>query len=145
MIQGLDEPGEDHAVSSVPNAVVAFNPVLDTTEKGYGVNRVGQDRKTEISPCHRVKPGLPPMLVLHGTADKTVPFENARRFTDLMTEAGNRCELEAFEGAGHGFFNSTFFRPQTKNTQVYDACMSRTYAFLESLGYLPVERGVEPR
>lgn len=78
------------AVSSAPNAMILFNPVVDTTEKGYGVGSVGHHRKTEISPCHHVRNGLPPTLLSHGTADGTVPFENAERFARLMQEAGNR-------------------------------------------------------
>ncbi|NIQ76054.1 MAG: prolyl oligopeptidase family serine peptidase, partial [Nitrospinaceae bacterium] len=59
-------------------------------------------------PCHHVRPGLPPTLVFHGTADKTVPFENAERFTRLMNESGNICELVPFEGRNHGFFNGVY-------------------------------------
>ena len=136
LIQGGEQDGEDHAVSSVPDAVVAFNPVLDTTARGFGLKRVGKDRQFEVSPCHQVQPGLVPMLVLHGTADKTVPFENAQRFARQMQEAGNRCELLSFEGEGHGFFNSAFFRPKIKDTVLYDQGMSATVAFLASLGYV---------
>jgi len=104
LVKGHGEPGEDLAVSSVPNAMVLFNPVLDTTEKGFGLSKVGEARKTEISPCHQVRKGEPPTVVFHGTADKTVPFENAERFVRLMKEAGNDCTLEAFKDRNHGFF-----------------------------------------
>jgi len=135
-IEGHEEEGEDVKVSSVPNAMILYNPVVDTTEKGLGVDRVGQDRKTEISPCHHVRAGLAPTLILHGTADKTVPFENAERFTKLMKEAGNRCELESFEGQGHGFFNGVFFRPKTKDTTHYQRGMKASVDFLQSLGFI---------
>jgi predicted esterase len=49
-------------------------------------------------------------LNFHGTNDTTVPFENAERFTRLMNEAGNDCELVTIDGVGHGFFNGDFFR-----------------------------------
>ena len=104
VIDGHNEPGEDLRVSSKPNAMVLFNPVLDTTEKGYGLEKVGEPRKTEISPCHHIRSGIPPVIVFHGTADQTVPFENAERFARLMTEAGNDCTLEAFKERDHGFF-----------------------------------------
>lgn len=139
VIRGEEEHEEDPGVSSVPDAVVAFNPVLDTTAKGYGLGRVGKDRQFDISPCHHVQPGMAPTLVLHGTADKTVPFENAQRFARLMNQAGNRCDLAAYEGAGHGFFNSTSFRPSIKDSAVYDRCMETTVAFLMTLGYIDAQ------
>jgi hypothetical protein len=35
--------------------MVLFNPVLDTTEKGYGMTKVGENHKTDVSPNHHVK------------------------------------------------------------------------------------------
>lgn len=104
VIEQHEEPGEDLAVSSVPDAMILFNPVIDTTAKGYGASKV-KGRETEISPCHHVRPDLPPTLIFHGTADTTVPFENIERFQRLMREAGNVCEVMPFEGKAHGFFN----------------------------------------
>ncbi|MFG0253933.1 MAG: alpha/beta hydrolase [Rhodopirellula sp. JB053] len=136
VIEGLDEPTENASVSSIPDAMVLYNPVIDTTAKGHGLTRVGEDRQTEISPCHHVREGLPPTLILHGTNDTTVPYENAERFTRLMNEAGNRCELVSFSGQGHGFFNSKSFRPRTKDISHYERAMKSTEQFLESLGFL---------
>ncbi|RYG62664.1 alpha/beta hydrolase, partial [bacterium] len=49
IILGLDEKGEDLKVSSVPNALVLYNPVVDTSPEGFGNKRL-QDRWREISP-----------------------------------------------------------------------------------------------
>ncbi|MEP2777595.1 MAG: alpha/beta hydrolase [Luteolibacter sp.] len=136
LIIGHENEDEDLSVSSVPNAMVLYNPVLDTTAKGYGKKSVTPEREEEISPCHHVKAGLPPTLVLHGTADSTVPFENAERFARLMKDAGNNCELIPFEGQEHGFFNSLFFRPNTKDLAPYEKAMKDTENFLSALGYL---------
>jgi acetyl esterase len=135
VIVGLEAKGEDLSVSSVPNAMVLYNPVLDTTKKGYGLKQVTEARKTEVSLTHQVRPNVVPSIVFHGTGDTTVPFENAERFTRLMTKAGNRCELKAFEGQGHGFFNSTFFQAKRK-TVTYDQIINDTVTFLSSLGYI---------
>jgi acetyl esterase len=134
VIEGHDEPGEDLGISSVPNAMILSNPVIDTTEAGYGISKVGEGRKTEISPCHQVRKGLPPTMVVHGTADTTVPFENAERFTKLMNEAGNVCVLVPFEGKQHGFFNGSFFRARNGDGD-YDIIMGKSLDFLSKQGF----------
>ncbi|MBU2950387.1 alpha/beta hydrolase fold domain-containing protein [Tamlana agarivorans] len=131
-IEGYDEVGEDLSISSKPNAMILYNPVLDTTEKGYGLAKVGESRKTDISPNHHIKKGMVPTLICHGKADKTVPFENAERFYSAMKEAGNTCQLEAFEAKGHGFFNSSFFRGNKADKIVYTELMQKSYAFLKA-------------
>ncbi len=133
VIEGLDNSYEDLSVSSVPNAVVGYNPVFDTTEKGYGHKKV-KGRETEISPCHQVQKNMPPMLLFHGKEDTTVPYENAQRFYNKMLEAGNDCELVSFEHVGHGFFNGHFFRKQ--GDLYFNQCMYDTDVFLTRLGYL---------
>ena len=133
---------DDTRVSSVPNAMILFNPVLDTTSKGYGSGRFTDQQQTELSPCHHVRPGLPPTLLFHGTADKTVPFENAERFDKLMREAGNQCRLGPFEGQGHGFFNAPTFRPGPQAEEFSDRTMQESVRFLIQLGY-PVEPTTE--
>ena len=134
LINGLENADENLSVSSVPNAVVAYNPVSDTTEKGYGAKKVA-GRETEISPTHQVKKNMPPMLIFHGTKDKTVPFENAERFTRLMKEAGNDCELVAIKDVDHGAFNGDFFRNGTGN-KYYNLTTYKTDVFLEKLCFL---------
>ncbi|BAX78811.1 hypothetical protein ALGA_0417 [Labilibaculum antarcticum] len=134
VVNGLENPNEDLSISSVPNAVIGYNPVYDTTDKGYGHKKVA-GRETEISPCHQVKKNMPPMLLFHGKEDKTVPFENANRFRTLMKEAGNSIELIAIGDVGHGFFNGDFFRKGTGN-KYFNLTMYDTDLFLAKMGYL---------
>lgn len=116
--------------------MLLFNPVIDTTEKGYGMKKVGEHRKTEISPCNNIVSGIPPTLIIHGTADKTVPYENAERFTKLMNEKGNTCKLIPFEGKGHGFFNGSFFRKKKTDT-VFNITTEKSMEFLEKYKFMP--------
>ena len=136
IIEGHENKNEDLSVSSVPNAMVLFNPVLDTTKNGYGAKRFTPERQTEISPNHHVQAGVAPTILFHGTADKTVPFENAETFAKLMKEAGNNCELISFEGKGHGFFNGKFFRPKTKDTSGYEQSVKESLEFLTKHGFV---------
>jgi len=128
------EKGKNLKTSSKPNAMILYNPVIDTTEKGYGLKKVGEKRKEEISPCHHIVKGIVPTLIFHGTADKTVPFENAERFTKSMKRKGNHCLLVPFEGKGHGFFNSKNFRPKSDNKD-FDITITESLKFLTELGF----------
>jgi acetyl esterase/lipase len=139
IIEDCEEAGEDLSVSSLPNAMILFNPVLDTTTQGYGASRFQPEQQTALSPNHHIRSGIVPTLLCHGTADETVPFENAERFARLMKEAGNDCRLVSFEGQDHGFFNGQFFRPKTKDLAPYEQCMNDSAAFLRELGFLQSE------
>ena len=134
LIEGCEEAGENQWISSIPNAMILFNPVLDTTNNGYGVNSFKLDQQTELSPCHHIRKGIVPTIIFHGTADRTVPFENASRFTKLMQDAGNQCVLVPFEGKDHGFFNRTL--KINSDETCYEATMKYIVEFLIANGYL---------
>jgi acetyl esterase/lipase len=139
-IEGFDEPGEDTSASSLPNALVLFNPALVLAHV-EGLNReegriasLGERMGVEprkLSPYHHVRKGVPPTLILHGKADTTVSFASAEAFAKAMTEAGNRCELVGYEDQPHGFFN--FGRGDGSHYTKTVAAMDR---FLMELGYL---------
>ena len=133
--EGMDEAGENATISSVPNAMILFNPVLDTTDKGYGEKSFNPGQQTDLSPCQHVRKGIVPTLIFHGTDDKTVPLENAERFTRLMKEAGNECVLIPFAGKDHGFFNGSFFRKGNGDAD-FDVTMQRSIEFLKAQGFL---------
>jgi len=133
-IEGCEEEGEQTKVSSVPNAMMLFNPVIDTTGKGYGAGKL-KGRETEISPCHHVGEGVPPTIIFHGTADTCVPFENVERFTRLMKAAGNTCELAPFEGKSHGFFNYG----RDKGNESFIKTLRAADKFLSKHGFLQGE------
>lgn len=128
---GFEETNENQKISSAPNAMALFNPVVDTTETGWkgGPKQLGK-RCQEISPLHYIRNDLPPTIIFHGTADKAVSIENVERFTKLMKEKKNRCELVVYKDQGHGFFN---LKRSKKN---YDSTIEKLDRFLTSLGYL---------
>jgi alpha-L-fucosidase 2 len=55
-----------------------------------------------LSPVEHVKPGSPPFLLLHGTADHVVPFDQSVHMRDRLVASGGEADLIAIPGAGHG-------------------------------------------
>jgi alpha-L-fucosidase 2 len=66
------------------------------------LDAAGIQRFKEISPYYLVHKHLPPFLLIHGTDDKVVFFEQSVRFRRALEDHDVRCELFSVEGAGHG-------------------------------------------
>jgi acetyl esterase/lipase len=76
---------------------------------GYAVSWLGsvpnrEDLARRVSPLTYVRSGLPPVLTIHGDADKLVPYSHAVRLHEALTKAGVRNQLLTLPGAGHGGF-----------------------------------------
>jgi acetyl esterase/lipase len=50
-----------------------------------------------------LRPGGPPVLMINATADRIVPYDWAVRTRDVITAAGNRCELITYSDLDHIF------------------------------------------
>jgi acetyl esterase/lipase len=128
---GLETDGEDTAVSSKPNAMVLFNPVL-RMDLPQLLGFVGHDESLAkaISPTLYLTKDTPPTLLLYGSADQLAA--QGEEFMKKSKELGHRAELFTAEGQGHGFFN----RPPwlEKTTQRMDE-------FLVSIGYIKPKAG----
>jgi carboxymethylenebutenolidase len=48
-------------------------------------------------------PTMPPTLILHGDADRTIPLREAEKLSALFKEWQVRFEIKIYPGAGHGF------------------------------------------
>jgi acetyl esterase/lipase len=130
---GFEAKGEDVSVSSKPNALVLFNPVLlfdgSLTKQFLSGD---QDLARRISPLLGVDSELPPTLLLYGSDDRL--GEPAEPFMARAKAQGARVELYTAEGVGHGFFNRP---PWTART------LKRVDEFLGSLGYVQGSPTVE--
>jgi len=129
-VKRFQEPGEDIAISTRPNALVLFNPVYDNGPEGYGHDRV-KDHWRAFSPMHNIDGDTPPTIVFLGTKDKLIPVSTAEEYKGLMVRSGRRCDLHLYEGQPHGFFN---YR-DGNNTYYYQTVIEAD-KFLASLRYL---------
>lgn len=136
-LESLDENNEDLRISSMPNALILFNPVIDLTEvvelKRLPAEQISDwsKRAVEISPAHHINENSPSIIIFHGTADSTVSFLQISRFGEAMKKLGNRCEIVPFEGRPHGFFNY-----RNGENPDYFATLRKADEFLISIGYL---------
>ncbi len=78
-----------------------------------------------VSPMTYVRKDLPPILTLHGDADKTVPYEQGANLTRELKKVGVSARLITVSGAGHGFPQATL-----------DDEFEHIFAFLKESGVL---------
>jgi acetyl esterase/lipase len=135
-----DDSAANFYISPVPDALALFNPAVvlapapgfdAAVERIEGLTeRMGAPLES-MSPYHHVRAGMPPAIIFHGKADTTVPYVTAEGFCRKMREAGNRCELEGYEGMAHGFFNYG----RNENAP-YRSTVRKMDEFFISLGWL---------
>jgi acetyl esterase/lipase len=112
------------------NAVVAFNPVLDLSDatmndasvvKFLGGTCAEQAKKCrEASPLLNVHPHLPPFLILHGTADQSVPYTQATHMVAALKKAGNAVEFFSADGGAHTFWSTEkWYAPSEKAMEIF--------------------------
>jgi|TARA_B110000467_G_scaffold164733_1_gene195341 acetyl esterase len=124
LFDGVDEAGENTSISSRPNGVVLYYPVIDTSSNGYGQAKIGEQWH-QLSPVDNIVSGLPPMLLFHGTGDTVTPYPGVKRFQERMTQAGNDCELITHPDGPHGHL--------IFDLNLWEDAMKRTEAFIQSI------------
>jgi len=132
VVPGWDEPGEDLAVSSRPDALVLFNPAVlgKALPDGSQSGQLGVAK--DVLPYYHIREGLPPSVMFFGSEDRFLA--GAREFQKAAEEKGNRCELKIWPGLDHGFFN--FGRADNR---AFRETLLEADRFLVSLGYLQGE------
>lgn len=124
----INNPEDDLTVSSVPQALILFNPVIDNSPEGYGFNRV-KEYYEDFSPMQNIKKDAPPAIFFLGTEDNFISVDMAKNFKEKMEAVGARCDLLLYPGQKHGFFNS-------QHKEYFEKTMVETVKFLKSLGYI---------
>jgi alpha-L-fucosidase 2 len=82
----------------VSKGMTGFLGITDLSEKSRAVLR-------EASAATYVKKGLPPFLLIHGTKDEAVPYDQSVKFNTQLKAAGVKSEFYTVENGIHGVIN----------------------------------------
>ncbi|NOV01909.1 alpha/beta hydrolase fold domain-containing protein [Paenibacillus planticolens] len=59
---------------------------------------------------------LPPVLIIHGTIDKLIPYQQSLQLNDLLEKSGIYHTLFTLDGVGHDYKNAKYFDEIVENT-----------------------------
>lgn len=95
------------AVASVktPEAALIGGAILDN-----------KDKAAKANPIAYVTTDDPPFLVVHGDADKQVPFNQSELLEAALTKANVPVTFHPVKGGGHGGFNDDRIGPMVTTT-----------------------------
>lgn len=103
----------NHAAQAVVLFSAPVDLVADTKRRGelspsmrdlIGADEVSplvEEKLAAMSPLNFVGAELPPFLLLHGTADKSVAYDQSLALREKLQDANVPCELITLEGAPH--------------------------------------------
>ena len=134
LLDHINERTDNLDTEPTPCALLLYASNVNTMEAW--VDRLLGERREEIwsiSPYHHLKPGMPPAIEFHGTADPMVNFWIVEYFREKTLSLGNRFEQIPFEGKGHYLAEGD----STYATYFDEGVMERTDKFLEDLDLLP--------
>ncbi|MHC4594857.1 MAG: family 16 glycoside hydrolase [Planctomycetota bacterium] len=131
--ESVDADGDDLSVSTVPQAMVLFNPVLNL-EHEQMIKRLNGDKQLarKISPTLHLDKNAPPALILFGTEDRLKVHGD--EYWEKAEALDVRAEKYIAQGQGHGFFNRSPWKERT---------LVAADKFLTSLGFLKGEPTVK--
>ncbi len=70
------------------------------------------------SPINYVTPDFPPTLLIHGTKDELVPYDQSVRMYQALEKAGVPVELHTYGNQPHGFDAQPEYGRQTAATML---------------------------
>jgi dipeptidyl aminopeptidase/acylaminoacyl peptidase len=73
--------------------------------KAIGDPKADAKRMHDVSPIAHVSAIHVPVLLIHGTEDRTVPIAQSRAMKEALDNAGNQTKLIEFSGEGHSYWS----------------------------------------
>ncbi|MGE3819033.1 MAG: alpha/beta hydrolase fold domain-containing protein [Isosphaeraceae bacterium] len=92
---GLFPSSMDHEADDSPESLLIGGPLLKNP-----------DAARAASPVSYVSADDPPFLIIHGTKDDVVPYDQSARLHDALHKAGVQTTLIPVERGGHGNFGN---------------------------------------
>jgi len=120
----INNESDDATISTVPKALVLFNPILGMTLNKFIDESIAMD----FSPFHGAHAGIPPTLAMWGDEDKFMKVSQIEEYQQKLEDLGVSIEVEIYPGQKHSFFD---------NSQEWVVItLTRVDQFLESVGLL---------
>jgi len=129
----VDDASDNLKISTIPQAMVLYNPALDFTHERL-IDRINgnEELARKISPTLHLKKGFPPALIIFGSEDQLKAQGDAYRAK--AKRLGVRADEYTEDGQIHGFFNNSPWMERT---------LIAVDKFLVSLGYLEGEPTIQ--
>jgi len=118
----INEESDNKLISTMPQHLILYYPVVDTSSRGYGNHKIGKNWE-KLSPLHNIKENMPPTLIFHGMKDNVVPLEGILEFQRKMVEFDNSCDLIIHGEGSHGYF--------LYDKALYEEVIEQTFCFLK--------------
>jgi acetyl esterase len=103
LVDGFDAGDDPKGTSSVPAALLLFNPVLNLTRPVKGAR--GEDVSAKISPTRFLTKAAPPTWLTYGDADPM--FSQGQEYATKAKSLGVSVTVLTAPKQPHGFFNRT--------------------------------------
>ena len=129
----VDAPNDDLSISTIPQAMVLYNPALDFTHERL-LERINgnEELARKISPTLHLRKDFPPALIIFGSEDQLKAQGDLYRAK--AKTLGVRADEYTEDGQGHGFFNNSPYMERT---------LIAVDKFLASLGYVEGEPTIQ--
>lgn len=110
---GLDDPGcpPPPPIAAVLDYygiadLTTWHPPSGAVRRWLGPRADFRAYAWQLSPLRHVRAGLPPVFVVHGDSDPTVPPVQSQQLVSALQRAGVIAQLHTVQGGGHGDFNA---------------------------------------
>lgn len=120
----INEATDDTSISTVPKALVLFNPIASRGNHLKWAPEIAAD----FNYFEAMGPEMPPTLAMWGSEDKFITVEKMNAFQKKLTDAGVRCEIEIYQDQKHSWFDNS--------KEWVGITLGRADTFLASLGFL---------